>query len=69
MYSYIRVMPDEFLLKSVVFKLISKEINPAEHPYMNIHPPPPPPINAVATALAIRLKRNLFQRRCHALPS
>ena len=28
-YSYIRVMPDEFLLKSVVFKLISKEISRA----------------------------------------
>ena len=43
-------MPDEFLLKSVVFKLISKEISRAEHEYMNIHPPPPP-INALATAL------------------
>ena len=40
-YSYIRVTPDEFLLKSVVFKLISKEISRAEHEYMNIHPPPP----------------------------
>ena len=38
-YSYIRVMPDGFLLKSVVFKLISKEISRAEHEYMNIHPP------------------------------
>ena len=38
-YSYIRVMPDGFLLKSVVFKLISKEISWAEHEYMNIHPP------------------------------
>ncbi len=38
-YSYIRVMPDEFLLKSVVFKLISKEISRTEHEYMNIHPP------------------------------
>ncbi len=28
-YSYIRVMPDGFLLKSVVFKLISKEISRA----------------------------------------
>ena len=37
-YSYIRVMPDKFLLKSVVFKLISKEISRAEHEYMNIHP-------------------------------
>ena len=25
-YSYIRVLPDEFLLKSAVFKFISKEI-------------------------------------------
>ncbi len=41
-YSYIRVMPDEFLLKSVVFKLISKETSRAAHKYMNIHPPPPP---------------------------
>ena len=26
-YSYIRVLPNEFLLKSVVFKFISKEIS------------------------------------------
>ncbi len=26
-YSYIRVLPEEFLLKSIVFKFISKEIN------------------------------------------
>ena len=39
-YSYIRVMPDGFLLKSVVFKLILKEISLAEHEYMNILPPP-----------------------------
>ena len=39
-YSYIRVMPDGFLLKSVVFMLISKEISRAYHEYMNIHPPP-----------------------------
>ncbi len=30
-YSYIRVMPDEFLLKSIVLKLVSKEISGAEH--------------------------------------
>ena len=48
--SYVRVMPDEFLFKSVVFKLISKEISRAEHEYMKIHPPPPP-INAQATTL------------------
>ena len=44
-------MPDEFLLKSVVFKLISKEISRAEHEYMNI---PPPQINTLATALQAR---------------
>ena len=49
-------MPDEFLLKSVVFKLISKEISRAEHEYMNIHSP----INAVATALFIRLNWVIF---------
>ncbi len=41
-YSYIRVLPDKFLLKSVVFKFISKAISRAEHEYMNIPPPPPP---------------------------
>ena len=47
-YSYTRVLPDEFLLKSVVFKFISNEIRRAEHEYTNIHnspPPPPPPPN------------------------
>ncbi len=39
-YSYIRVMPDGFLLKSVAFRLISKEIRRAEHEYKNIPPPP-----------------------------
>ena len=33
---------DGFLLKSVVFKLFSKEISRAEHEYMNTPPPPPP---------------------------
>ncbi len=50
-YSYILVLPDEFLLKSVVFKFISKEISRAEHEYINIHPPPPPPIHALVTPL------------------
>ncbi len=31
-----------FLLKSIVFKFISKETSREEHKYMNIHPPPPP---------------------------
>ncbi len=48
-YSYIRVLPDEFLLKSVVFKFISKEISRAENEYMNTAPPSPTPINALAT--------------------
>ena len=39
-YSYICVLPDEFIFKSVVFKFISNEICHAEHKYMNIHPPP-----------------------------
>jgi hypothetical protein len=32
-YSYIRVLPDGFLLKAIVFTV-------CEHKYMNIHPPP-----------------------------
>jgi hypothetical protein len=35
-YSYIRVMPHGFLLKSVVPESISKEVRRAEHEYMNI---------------------------------
>ena len=42
-YSYIRVLSDEFLLKSVVFKFFSKEVSRAEHEYMNIHTPLPAP--------------------------
>ncbi len=45
-HAYIHVVPDEFILKSVVFKFISKEHGiegRAEHEYMNITPPPPPP--------------------------
>jgi hypothetical protein len=38
-YSYIHVLPDEFLLNFFIFKFISKEIRRAEHEYMNIHPP------------------------------
>ena len=33
-YSYIYVLPFQFLLKSIVFKV-------CEHEYMNISPPPP----------------------------
>ena len=54
-YSYIRVLPDGFLLKSIVFNFISKEIRRAEHEYMNM---PPPPINALVTPLHTPLNRN-----------
>ena len=51
-YSYIRILPNKFLLKSVVFKFISKEISWVEDKYMNIHTPPPPPqINTLVSAL------------------
>ncbi len=39
-YSYIRVLSDEFLLKPVVFSSFQNEISRAEHEYMNIPPPP-----------------------------
>ena len=39
-YSYIRVLPDGFLLKAIVFTV-------CEHEYMNIPPPPPPPNHRV----------------------
>ena len=52
-YSYIRVMPDEFLLKSVAFKLISEEISRSEsivgqsrsriYEYTSPSTSPPPP--------------------------
>ena len=48
-YSYIRVLPDEFLLKSTVMTTVWKEIRRAEREYVNIHPPPP--INALVTDL------------------
>ena len=54
------VMPDEFLLKSVVFKLISKEISRAEHDYMNTphrHPPPPPNYYGPARTLSERTSK------------
>ena len=44
-YSYIRVLPDGFLLKAIVFTV-------CEHDYMNIHPPPRI-IASIVTAQAI----------------
>ena len=43
-YSYIRVLPDGFLLKAIVFTV-------CEHEYMNIHPPPQ--LSRLATAQMI----------------
>ena len=56
MYSYIRVLPDEFLLKPVVITVDFKRIRRAEREYMNIHPPPP--INALVSALNVRLQKS-----------
>jgi hypothetical protein len=51
-YSYIRVLPDGFLLEVIVFTV-------CEHEYMNIHTPPPPPqLSRLATALAARFDVN-----------
>ena len=44
-YSYIRVLPDEFLLKSTVMTTDFKEFRRVEREYMNVPPPPPPPPN------------------------
>ena len=54
-YSYIRVLLDEFLLKSVVFKFISKYISRARtYEYSPL--PPPPLINALVSPLRILLR-------------
>ena len=49
-YSYIRILPDGFLLKSIVFMV-------CEHEYMNIHPPPQ--LSCLATALVSRMRRSM----------
>ena len=49
-YSYIRVLPDEFLLKSVVITVDFKR-NWSSRTRVFEFPPPPPPINALLTAL------------------
>ena len=41
-YSYICVLPDEFLLKSVVIRVdFKRNSSDRARIYMNIHPPPP----------------------------
>ena len=56
------IFSEKVFIKSVIFKIISKEISRAEHEYMNIHPPPP--INPLAMALllnrlGVKLDENL----------
>ena len=49
-YSYIRVLHDEFLLKSTVMTTDFKR-NMSGRTRIYEYPPPPPPINALVTAL------------------
>ena len=42
-YSYIRVLPDGFILEAIVFTV-------CEHEYTNMHPPPPE-LSRLVTAL------------------
>ena len=51
-YSYIRLLPDEFLLKLVVITVDFKR-NSLDTTRIHEYAPPPPPINALVTALAI----------------
>ena len=51
--SLVRVLPDEFRLKSVVFKFVSKDIRRVEQEYMNIHPPPPPNYSSFAPGCSL----------------
>ena len=49
-YSYVRVLPEEFLLKSVVITVDFKR-NSSGRTRIYEYAPPPPPINALVTAL------------------
>ena len=49
-YLYIRVLPDEFLLKSVVITVDFKR-NSSDRTRIYEYAPPPPPIKALVTAL------------------
>ena len=54
-YSYIRVLPDEFLLKSVVITVDFKR-NSSGKTQIYEYAPPPPPINALVSALEPTMK-------------
>ena len=41
-YSYIDVLPDEFLIKSNLNSSVWKKIRRPEHEYLNVQLPPPP---------------------------
>ena len=49
--SYIRVLPDEFLLKSTVMTTDFRRNSSGRAQIYEYPPPPPPPINALVTAL------------------
>ena len=53
-YSYIRVLPDEFLLKSVVITVDFKR-NSSGKTRLYEYATPPPPINALVSALVTRI--------------
>ena len=55
-YSYIRVLPDEFLLKSVVITVDFKRNSSGRTRIYEYAPPPPPPINALVSALSTKLR-------------
>ena len=50
-YSYIRVLPDEFLLKSTVMTTDVKRNSSRRTRIYEYTPPPPPPINALVSAM------------------
>ena len=59
-YSYIRVLPDEFLLKSTLMTTHFKRNSSGRTRKYEYSPPPPPPINALVTVLVeneIHIKR------------
>ena len=66
-YSYIRVLPDEFLLKSTVMTTDFKRNSSGRTRIYEYTPPPPPPINALVSALTRRY-RLLLRIVCRYFP-
>ena len=63
-FSYIRVLPDEFLLKSTVMTTDFKR-NSSGRTRIYEYTPPPPPINALVSALCMRSGNLLLTRRMY----